>query len=105
MKIFTNKLYISKFQAVSFLGFRYLSSQFNLNKNNAEPFKDEFTLDNFYDRFRGFTDAECCFSITHLRDKFWRFSFEIKLYIDDANMLYFIQNTLVIGKVYISGTT
>lgn len=101
-----NKFHRTKFLAVNFLGFRSLSSHSsNLNKNEAELFKDEFTLENFYDWFRGFTDAEGCFSITHLRDKFWRFSFEIKLHIDDANMLYFIQNTLGIGKVYISGTT
>jgi hypothetical protein len=45
---------LDKFLAVNFLGFRGLSSHSapeatNLNKNEAELSKDEFTLDNFYD--------------------------------------------------------
>jgi len=79
----------------------FLSSSLNNSKAElAFKDKDEFTLDNFYDWFRGFTDAEGCFQITHLRDNFWRFNFEIKLHIDDLKVLYFINNTLGIGKVY-----
>lgn len=45
-----NKFHRTKFLAVNFLGFRSLSSHSsNLNKNEAELFKDEFTLENFYD--------------------------------------------------------
>jgi hypothetical protein len=45
---------LDKFLAVNFLGFRGLSSHSapeatNLNKNEAELSKDEFTLENFYD--------------------------------------------------------
>ena len=66
----TNFLAVN-FLAANFLSFRSLSSySSNLNKNEAELFKEGFTLDNFYDWFRGFTDAEGCFFITHLRDKF-----------------------------------
>jgi LAGLIDADG endonuclease len=35
-----------------------------------------------------------------VRNKFYSFSFEIKLHIDDIKVLNFIQNTLGIGKVY-----
>jgi hypothetical protein len=45
-----NIFYRTNFLAVNFLGFRGLSSHSsNLNKNEAELFKDEFTLENFYD--------------------------------------------------------
>jgi len=98
--------------------FSYLSKRFYLTSvlpkvgyvahpalDYAPKGKDKFILENFYDWFRGFTDAEGCFIITHLRDKFWRFSFEMKLHIDDVKVLMFIQNTLGIGKVYKSKTS
>lgn len=60
----------------------------------------EFSLENFYDWFRGFRDAEGSFNIYCTRNKFYSFSFQIKLHIDDINVLYYIQKTLGIGKVY-----
>jgi len=55
----------------------------------------------FCDWFRGFTDAEGSFNITRKRDKFYSFSFEIKLHIDDISVLNYIQVSLQgIGKVY-----
>jgi len=72
----------------------------NLNNSKVVQGKEDFTLENFYDWFRGFTDAEGSFQITYLRDNFWRFSFEIKLHIDDIKVLHFIKDTLGIGKVY-----
>lgn len=62
--------------------------------------KDKISLANFYDWFRGFTDAEGSFNISTVKNKFYSFSFEIKLHIDDIKVLNFIQNTLGIGKVY-----
>lgn len=79
-------------------GLTFLSS--SLNKYKAGQDKDEFTLENFYNWFSGFTDAEGSFQITHLREDFWRFSFEIKLHIDDLKVLHFIKDTLGIGKIY-----
>lgn len=35
-----------------------------------------------------------------VRNKFYSFSFEIKLHIDNVKVLNFTQNTLGIGKVY-----
>nr|YP_009262128.1 LAGLIDADG endonuclease [Chrysoporthe deuterocubensis]AMX22203.1 LAGLIDADG endonuclease [Chrysoporthe deuterocubensis] len=55
---------------------------------------------NFYDWFRGFTDAEGSFNISTVRNKFYSFSFEINLHIDDIKVLNFIKNTLGFGKVY-----
>ena len=43
--------------------------------------------------------------IVHLRDNFWRFSFEIKLHKDDLNALEKIQEMLGIGNIYASGSS
>lgn len=59
----------------------------------------------FLEWFRGLTDAEGCFRITLLRGYFWRLSFEMKLHLDDVDMLDFIQKTLGLGKVYKSGNS
>jgi len=61
-----------------------------------------FSKENFYPWFSGFTDAEGSFFISKVRNKIYSFSFEIKLHIDDVNVLNFLQNTLGIGKVYLS---
>ncbi|GAA5137787.1 hypothetical protein GCM10023339_78200 [Alloalcanivorax gelatiniphagus] len=97
----------SQFAPFTYAGKRfYLTSHLpDLNKTRVELSKDEFTLENFYDWFRGFTDAEGCFIITYLIGKFLRFTFEMKLHIDDVKVLNFIKNTLGIGKVYISKTS
>lgn len=52
---------------------------------------------NFLEWFRGFTDAEGSFLIG--KDQGFKFRFKIELHIDDKEVLYFIQNTLGIGKV------
>ena len=63
-----------------------------------EIYKQEYSLDNFYDWW--FVDAEGSFIISKVRNKFYSFSFEIKLHIDDLSVLIFIQNKLQMGNVY-----
>lgn len=58
--------------------------------------------EDFLEWFRGFTDAEGCFFIWGNSDKYFRFFFQIKLHIDDYNVLESIQESLGIGKVYTS---
>ena len=55
----------------------------------------------FMEWFRGFTDAEGCFSITNNRNSF-SFKFYIGLHIDDIEVLNYIHNILKIGSVRIS---
>ena len=70
-----------------------------LNNSKVELGKE------FIEWFTGFTDAEGCFMIVHLRDNFWRFSFEIKLHKDELNVLEKIQEMLGIGNIYASGSS
>ena len=58
--------------------------------------------EDFIEWFRGFTDAEGCFYIGRNNSKYFSFYFQIKLHIDDQNVLNYIQNTLELGKVYTS---
>lgn len=74
-----------------------LGKEFNPPRGNYDA--------EFIEWFRGFTDAEGCFMIVHLRDNFWRFSFEIKLHKDDLNALEKIQEMLGIGNIYASGSS
>lgn len=57
-------------------------------------------LEDFYEWFRGFVDAEGYFSITSNRNAY-TFTFGIGLHIDDLEVLKHIQKTLQIGTVYI----
>jgi len=54
----------------------------------------------FIEWFRGFTDAEGCFLLVKTGNNF-AFRFLIKLHLDDAPVLDFIQKTLGIGRVTI----
>jgi hypothetical protein len=55
----------------------------------------------FIEWFRGFTDGEGCFFIAK-NNNYFRFFFQIKLHIDDRNVLNFIKEYLGIGKIYTS---
>ena len=57
----------------------------------------------FYEWFRGLTDAEGSFMLLRRQDSY-SFKFQINLHVDDLEVLYFIQKTLGMGKVYINGT-
>ena len=54
----------------------------------------------FIEWLRGFTDAEGCFLVVKTGNTF-AFRFLIKLHVDDASVLDFIQKTLGIGRVTI----
>lgn len=54
----------------------------------------------FIEWFRGFTDAEGCFLLVKIGNNF-AFRFLIKLHLDDAPVLDFIQKTLGLGRVTI----
>nr|ATI20192.1 LAGLIDADG endonuclease [Juglanconis oblonga]ATI20355.1 hypothetical protein [Juglanconis oblonga] len=72
-----------------------------LTTDASHPSNKVKNLDkNFCDWFRGFTDAEGSFNISQIKEKFYSFSFQLKLDIDDINALNYIQNTMGIGKVY-----
>lgn len=62
----------------------------------------KMNLEDFLEWLRGFTDAEGCFFIGRNNNKYFRFYFQIKLHLDDYNVLDYIQNIFKIGKVYIS---
>ena len=53
----------------------------------------------FLEWFRGFTDAEGSFYIVRSSGSSFKFRFKILLHIDDKEVLYYIKNTLNIGKV------
>lgn len=59
---------------------------------------------NFLEWFRGFTDAEGCFTIGAVGNShYFQFSFTIGLHIDDIEVLEYIQKTLGMGNIHISG--
>lgn len=58
---------------------------------------------NFFEWLCGLTDGEGSFMFLRTRDGYG-FKFQIQLHIDDIKMLHFIQSTLEIGKVYITGS-
>ena len=64
------------------------------------PNKKQLVLsDSFIEWFRGFTDAEGCFSITKIKGiNAFRFDFRISLHIDDLAVIEYIHNTLGFGR-------
>lgn len=72
-----------------FIQKRYYSDQPKLENNN------------FYEWFCGLTDGEGSFMLLRRQDGYG-FKFQIQLHVDDIKMLHFIQNTLGMGKVYIT---
>lgn len=87
--------------------------QLRWGKGGIREMKSELTLDfwsnnldRFYQWLAGFSEAEGCFKVKpkYRNDKSsvhsFYFEFEIHLHIDEINLLYFINSTLGIGKVY-----
>lgn len=71
--------------------------------NNEIDCQNHFNLlsdKDFYEWFRGFTDAEGCFHISPV-DKRFKFIFAICLHIDDKDVLFYINKRLKIGSVKI----
>lgn len=78
------------------------------NNNNSLEFtypQPKNDLNNFYEWFTGLTDGEGSFNISIRNTQNFAFSFEITMHIDEENMLNFIQKTLGVGKVFLSGNT
>jgi len=73
-----------------------------LRKKYPHP-KDD--LNNFYEWFTGLTDGEGSFNISRRNTQNFAFSYEITMHRDEDDMLNFIQKTLGIGKVFLSGNT
>jgi hypothetical protein len=64
------------------------------------------TLNYFYEWLCGLTDGEGSFYILSKNNRTtFEFNYQICLHVDDVHMLNFIKNTLVIGKVSITGNT
>lgn len=59
----------------------------------------------FYEWLCGFTDGEGTFIISQRTDSTYSFRYQLHLHVDDIDVLYFIQNTLGIGKVSSSGNS
>jgi hypothetical protein len=89
-------------------------NRFTLNKHrlvNFKPFIQKRYYSNqpkledksFFEWFCGLTDSEGSFMFLRKQDGYG-FKFAIQLHIDDLKMLHFIQSTLEIGKVYITGS-
>ena len=57
------------------------------------------SLNNFYEWFVGFADAESSFFIKKVKQSGSEFEFKISLHVDDLEVLFFIQKTLGIGRV------
>jgi hypothetical protein len=74
-------------------GVRYYSTSLSEKVN----FYDE----NFLEWFRGFVDGEGTFGIRPLHVNAFKFSFKLGLHVDDANVLYFICQSLGFGKVWV----
>ncbi len=62
-------------------------------------------VNNFYEWFTGLTDGEGSFNISIRNTQNFSFSFEITMHIDEEDLLKFIQQTLEVGKVSLSGNT
>jgi hypothetical protein len=69
---------------------------------SSQPKED---LNNFYEWFTGLTDGEGSFNIGIRNTQNFLFSFQITMHIDEKDLLTFIQQTLGIGKVSLSGNT
>lgn len=85
----------------------YIGQSLPVNNNSSEftyPLSNK-DLNNFYEWFTELTDGEGSFIISKRNDLNFVFSFAITMHIDEKEMLNFIQNTLGVGKVYISGNT
>ena len=57
--------------------------------------------ENFLEWFRGFVDAEGSFVVRAQYTNAFKFSFQITLHVDDVNVLYFINQSLGFGRVWI----
>ena len=62
-------------------------------------------VNNFYEWFTGLTDGEGSFNISIRNTQNFSFSFEITMHIDEEDLFKFIQQTLEVGKVSLSGNT
>lgn len=97
--------YVCPFKAQTF--FHSLSTlnneiqPFRNNSLNSDASDKTDHDNNFYEWFRGFTDAEGCFIIQPRDNKYFYFKFEIYLHKDDALLLEYIAKKLGVGKVYI----
>lgn len=75
------------------------------SQHSSTEVANMYTSSGFSEGFRGFTDAEGSFTISKVKEKFYSFAFEMKLHIDDINVLNYIQTTLGLGKVYKSNSS
>jgi hypothetical protein len=78
----------------------------NLQEVQGIDVNSDITLNYFYEWLCGLTDGEGSFYILSKNNRTtFEFNYQICLHVDDVHMLNFIQNTLVIGKVSITGNT
>jgi len=85
---------------VSYEALRKIRGYSTTSFNNFLKHPSNLNQLSFIEWFRGFTDAEGCFLIAKVGNRF-AFRFTIKLHKDDLNLLNFIKNFLKIGNVLV----
>lgn len=111
---FTNTPSVSLDNSIAYLGYigaKLKSQGISTTKDNTDqsfvtfelPLGEKLVLSrSFIEWFRGFADAEGCFSIAKGKGNVFSFSFVIELHLDDQDTLEYIYSSLGIGRITVN---